>query len=75
MLFARHLWSFELQRDDFRAVVALRAQPVAAKLGITPGMPLASSALSPNNTSRVEQCRAGHLARFRQKEADAAASS
>ena len=75
MLFARHLLSFELQRDDFRAVVAPRAQPVAAKLDITPGMPLASSALSPNNTSRVGQCRAGHLARFRQKEADAAASS
>ena len=75
MLFARQLLSFELQWDDLRTVVAPRAQPVAAKLGITPGMPLASSALSPNNMSRVGQCTAGHLARFPQKKADAAASS
>lgn len=75
MLFARHLLSFELQWDDFRAVVAPRAQPVAANLGITPGMPLASSVPSRNNTSRVGQCMAGDLARFRQKKADAAASS
>jgi len=75
MLFARQLLSFELQRDDFRAVVAPRARPVAAKLGVTPGMPLASSALSPGNVSRIGQYMAGHLAHFRQKKVDAAASS
>lgn len=74
-LFDRHLLSFELQRDDFRAVVAPRVQPIAAKLGLTPGMPLASSALSPGGMSRIGQYMADHLARFRQKKADAAATS
>ncbi|MDP3653773.1 MAG: HNH endonuclease signature motif containing protein [Rhodoferax sp.] len=73
-LFDRHLLSFELQGDDFRAVVAPRARPVAAKLGVTPGMPLASSALSPGSMSRIGQYMVGHLARLRQKKVDAAPS-
>ncbi|CAM5798368.1 HNH endonuclease [Rhizobacter fulvus] len=73
-LFDRHLLSFELQGDDFRAVVAPRARPVAAKLGVTPGMPLASSALSPGSMSRIGQYMVGHLARSRQKKVDAAPS-
>ena len=75
MLFDRHLLSFELQQDDFRAVVTPRAEPVAAKLGVTPGMPLASSALSPGSMSRVGQYMASHLDCFRQKKVDAAPSS
>jgi hypothetical protein len=74
-LFDRHLLSFEAQGGDLRTVIAPRAQSIAAKLGVSPGMPLATAMLSPSVVRRVEQYMSGHLAEFRRKKLDAAPSS
>ncbi len=73
-LFDRYLLSFDLQRGDLRSVIAPIAQPVTAKLGLLPGMPLATAHLSPSTARRFEQFMAGHHSRFLKRKAEAATS-
>lgn len=74
-LFDRHLLSFEMQGGEFRSVVAPRAQPVATKLGVRPGMPLAMAMLSPGQVRDVERYMNGHLAQFKLRRAQSSATS
>lgn len=73
-LFDRHLLSFDLLRGDLRSVIAPIAQMDAARLGLTPGMPLRTSHLSPSAARRLEAYMRDHHARFQQRKARLLAS-
>lgn len=74
-LFDRHLLSFDLQRGDLRSVIASIAQSDAARLGLTPGIPLRTAQLSPSAARQVEAYMRGHHERFLQRRAAAATST
>jgi len=73
-LFDRHLLSFDMQRGDLRSVIAPVAQSDVARLGLTPGMPLRTSLLSPSAARRIENHMRDHHERFQQRKARMVAS-
>lgn len=68
-LFDRHLLSFDLQRNELRSVITQLAQSDAARLGLTPGMPLRTAQLAPSAANRVEAYMRGHYERFQLRKA------
>lgn len=66
-LFDRHLLSFESRNEDLYTVISPRARSIAARLGVLPGMRLATAMLSPGTVRRIESYMSGHLARFHQR--------
>lgn len=73
-LFDRHLLSFDVQHGDLRTVIAQSAQSDAARLGLTPGMPLRTALLSPSAARRLEAYMQGHQERFQRRKASSMAS-
>ena len=73
-LFDRHLPSFDLARGDLRNVIAPSAQGDAARLGLTPGMPLRAAHLPPSAARRLEAYLAEHFSRFQARKAKLSAT-